>query len=173
MNFARLSQKLSEQLPIAQKTTDLRPHFTGRVAAITGAGSGIGQALATELAKLGCHLALSDVNPANLEQTAASLADMPVTITTTVLDVTHKEAVYDWADIVIAEHGKINFIFNNAGVALASTVEGMRIEDVEWIMNINFWGVVYGTKAFLPLIKTAVKTAVSMGTSLIFLAYLG
>ena len=62
-----------------------------------------------------------------------------------------------WADSVMSDHGKVNFIFNNAGVALYSTVEGSSISELEWVMNINFWGVVYGTKAFLPLIKNSVK----------------
>ena len=69
------------------------------------------------------------------------------------LDVADRDAVYAWADSVVADHGRVNLIFNNAGVALGATVESMSYEDFEWLMNINFWGVVYGTKAFLPYLK--------------------
>lgn len=136
---------------------DIRSYYAGHVAAITGAGSGMGRALALHLAKMGCHVALSDINPEQLAQTQEMLAGYDVKSTITVLDVSDKDAVYAWADSVMIEHGKVNFIFNNAGVALYSTVEGSSIKELEWVMDINFWGVVYGTKAFLPLIKNSVK----------------
>lgn len=131
-------------------------YFADQVAAITGAGSGIGRALAINLAKFGCHLALSDIDDDNLKQTQALLIGYPIKTTIKVLDVADSNAVYAWADEVMAEHGKVNFIFNNAGVALYSTVEGASLEEIKWLMDINFWGVVYGTKAFLPLIKNTV-----------------
>ncbi len=121
-----------------------------KVAAITGAGSGIGQALAINLAKEGSHLALSDVNQKGLAETLDMLKAYSVTVTHQLLDVSDKDAVYAWADKVVADHGKVNMIFNNAGVALSGTVDALSIEDYKWIMDINFWGVVYGTKAFLP-----------------------
>lgn len=127
-------------------------YFEGKVAAITGAGSGIGQQLAMLLAQHGCHLALSDVNLTGLEKTQAMI-QQHVYITLHVVDVAKRQEVEDWAKEVIKHHHKVNFIFNNAGVALGSTVEGMSYEELEWIMNINFWGVVYGTKTFLPLIE--------------------
>ncbi len=127
----------------------------GKVAAITGAGSGIGQALAIELAKLGCHVALSDINQNGLQQTESQVGGYGVTVTTTVLDVANRDAVYAWADQVVADFGKVNLIFNNAGVSVSETVESMGYENFEWLMNINFWGVVYGTKAFLPHLKQA------------------
>jgi len=71
------------------------------------------------------------------------------------VDVADRAAVEDWAGQVVADHGKVNLIFNNAGVALGATVDGMSYEDFEWLININFWGVVYGTKAFLPHLKAA------------------
>jgi hypothetical protein len=83
----------------------------------------------------------------------------------TVLDVSDNKAVEAWADSVMVDHGKVNFIFNNAGVALYSTVEGSSISELEWVMDINFWGVVYGTKAFLPLIKNSVKQSESTNGS--------
>ena len=128
-------------------------NFNNKVAAITGAGSGIGQQLALLLAKQGCHLALSDVNEQGLAQTLALLQDMPVRISTQKLDVADREAMKQWAADTVTTHGSVNMIFNNAGVALSSTVEGTSYEELEWIVNINFWGVVYGTKEFLPLIK--------------------
>lgn len=129
--------------------------FKGKVAAITGAGSGIGRALALNLASQGCALALSDVNQAGLAETADLLADSGVKVTTQGLDVADREAVFAWADQVVADHGQVNLIFNNAGVALGGSVAGTTIEEYEWIVNINFWGVLYGTKAFLPHLQAS------------------
>lgn len=128
--------------------------FKNKVAAITGAGSGIGQQLAVLLAKAGCHLALSDVNEVGLANTVDLVKSTGVTVTTTKVDVAKREQVAAWATQTVADHGKVNLIFNNAGVALGSTVEGMSYDELEWLMNINFWGVVYGTKEFLPHLKT-------------------
>ena len=127
--------------------------FTGRVAAITGAGSGIGRALALALARQGAHLALGDIDAAGLAGTATQCEKSGVRVTAHQLDVADRPAVYDWADSVVAEHGAVNLLVNNAGVALGATVESMSYEDFEWLMNIDFWGVVYGTKAFLPPLK--------------------
>jgi short-subunit dehydrogenase len=129
--------------------------FTGRVAAITGAGSGIGRALAKELAGRGCHLALSDVDQDGLAETVARCEGKGVKVTSQPLDVADREAVIAWADRVVEEHGAVNLIFNNAGVAVVATVEGVPYDDFEWLMNINFWGVVHGTKAFLPHLKAS------------------
>ena len=131
--------------------------FRGRVAAVTGAGSGIGRALARELAARGAHLALSDINEAGLAETVM-LCEGPgaaAKITSQRVDVADRDTVYAWADQVVADHGRVNLIFNNAGVGLAATIEAMSYEDFEWLMSINFWGVVYGTKAFLPHLKAA------------------
>jgi NAD(P)-dependent dehydrogenase (short-subunit alcohol dehydrogenase family) len=124
--------------------------FDGRVAAITGAGSGIGRALARDLARRGTHLALSDIDEVGLAETVALCEGAAVKVTSQVVDVADRAAVHAWADQVVADHGTVNLIFNNAGVALGATIEGMSYEDFEWLMDINFWGVVHGTKAFLP-----------------------
>lgn len=129
--------------------------FENKVAAITGAGSGIGRELALELGRRKCHLALSDIDDQGLQETVDRASRLGVRVTTNKVDVADREAVYAWADEVVDDHGKVNLVFNNAGVALASTVEAMSYEDFEWLMNINFWGVVYGTKAFLPHLKAS------------------
>ncbi|RTL26204.1 MAG: SDR family oxidoreductase [Burkholderiales bacterium] len=129
--------------------------FKNKVAAITGAASGMGRTLAVELARRGCHLALSDVNEADLAKTAELAGQHGVRVTIARLDVANREAVYAWADQVVRDHGKVNLIFNNAGVALTTLLEHVKISDFEWIMGINFWGVVYGTQAFLPHLKAS------------------
>lgn len=129
----------------------------GRVAAVTGAASGIGRELAVLLAKKGADLAISDVDEVGLAETVdlAKKAGGTTTITSQRLDVADRDAVHAWADQVVADHGKVNLIVNNAGVALGATVDGMSYEDFDWLMGINFDGVVSGTKAFLPHLKAA------------------
>jgi len=129
--------------------------FDGRVAAITGAGSGIGRALAHALAQRGAHLALSDIDEEGLAGTVATCEGTGVAITSQRVDVAQREEVFAWADVVVNDHGKVNLIINNAGVAVGATVEAVSYDDFEWLMDINFWGVVHGTKAFLPHLKAA------------------
>ena len=159
-NITAMASSLRQHLPFytpSNQDNDIAPYYRNHVAAITGAGSGMGRELAIHLAKMGCHVALSDINAEQLEQTKELLIGYDIKVTMTVLDVSDNKAMQAWADSVMTEHGKVNFIFNNAGVAFSSTIEGASIEELEWVMNINFWGVVYGTKAFLPLIKNSVK----------------
>lgn len=129
--------------------------FAGRVAAITGAASGIGRALALELARRGCHLALADLDVEALARTAEQAAACGIKVTTTVLDVSDRAAMFAWAADAVREHGRVNLLFNNAGVGGATVAETVRIEDFEWIMNINFWGVVHGSQAFLPQLRAS------------------
>lgn len=129
--------------------------FRNKVAAITGAASGIGRALAVELARRGCHVALADVNESGLAETAGLAQAHGVQVTTQRLDVADRTAVYAWADQVVADHGKVNLIFNNAGVSLTAHLDMVQQTDFDWIMAINFWGVVYGTQAFLPHLRKA------------------
>ncbi len=129
--------------------------FDDRVVAITGAGSGIGRALAVELAGRGAHVAVSDVDEAGLADTVARCEGRGVKVTAQRVDVADRAAVDAWAEQVVADHGRVNVIVNNAGVALSADVEVMSYDDLEWLMGVNFWGVVHGTKAFLPHLKAA------------------
>ena len=124
--------------------------FVGSVAVVTGAASGIGRALAFALAGQGCKIAISDVDEVGLERTRAEVALRGAEVDARRLDVASREAVHAYADDVMGRFGQVNVVVNNAGVALGATVAEMSIEDMEWLMGINFWGVVYGTKAFLP-----------------------
>ena len=129
--------------------------FQNKVAVITGAGSGIGRALARDLAAAGARLALSDVNQVGLQETADSLGLGSDRLITEAFDVADRGAFYAFAERVTGHFGAAHLVFNNAGVALGATVEEMSYEDFEWLMGINFWGVVHGTKAFLPHLKAA------------------
>lgn len=129
--------------------------FSGKVAAITGAGSGIGRALALALAGRGAQLALSDVNTGGLAQTTAAVRAVGGQTTESKVDVADREAVYAWAAQVAKDYGRVNLIVNNAGVAFAGTIDELDYADFEWIMGINFWGVVHGTKAFLPYLRAS------------------
>ncbi len=128
-------------------------YVNNKIAAITGAGSGIGRALALQLNREGCELFLSDISAENLDGTLAMLARKDVSVDIDVLDIADKLSVYAWADKIAKAKGHVDIMINNAGVALISQVEDHRYEDLEWLMGINFWGVVYGTQAFLPLLR--------------------
>jgi NAD(P)-dependent dehydrogenase (short-subunit alcohol dehydrogenase family) len=120
-----------------------------KVAVVTGAGSGIGRALAHALAERGCRLALADLNEAALKETARELSGE---VLLQKLDVARRDDVYAFADKVKARFGTAHVVVNNAGVSVSQTVNDLTWEDFEWLMGINFWGVAYGTKAFLPLL---------------------
>ncbi|MBT4520808.1 MAG: SDR family NAD(P)-dependent oxidoreductase [Halieaceae bacterium] len=128
--------------------------LTGKVAVVTGAATGIGSATAAELAKRGCDVALiTRKNRAGLENTAQKIREMGRKTSLHIADVGDREAMEGLPDIIEKEHGKIDILVNNAGVNLMGELEDVSLEDLDWIMNINFWGVVHGSKLFLPAIK--------------------
>lgn len=127
-------------------------YSTGKLAAITGAGSGIGRALARQLHREGCALYLSDVDENGLAGTRA-LLEGGAAVDTRIVDVADRQAVEDWAADIDAREGRVDIVINNAGVALSDPVAQSRYEDIQWLMGINFWGVVHGTMAFLPLLQ--------------------
>ena len=128
------------------------------VAVVTGAGSGIGRALAQQLAASGSSLALADVDEAGLQQTAQSLEKKSGLVTTHVVDVAEEEGMRSFAEDVNKRHARVTLLINNAGVALEGTFEEISLDDFRWLMNINFWGTVYGVKYFLPMLKREVRS---------------
>ena len=124
--------------------------FAGKVAVVTGAGSGIGQALAIELGRSGAHVAISDVDTEGLAVTEKRLKDIGVHVKSDRLDVTEREAFLLYADAVAEHFGKVNQIYNNAGIAFTGDIEVSQFKDIERVMDVDYWGVVNGTKAFLP-----------------------
>ena len=124
--------------------------YSGSTAVVTGAGSGIGRALAVELAARGASLALSDIDPAGLEGTVEWCSGAGVKVRGYQVDVADRAAVLAHASEVAGDFGVVNLVVNNAGVAVVSTSEAMAWEDFDWLMGINFWGVVHGSRAFLP-----------------------
>jgi short-subunit dehydrogenase len=126
--------------------------FKNRVAVITGAAGGIGRAIAESLARRGCHLALADVNEEGLAETAQIAQTYGVKVSCHRLDVASREAVAALPAAVKAAHGRLDVLVNNAGVAVGGRFEDVAEKDFEWLIDINFWGVVRMTRAFLPLL---------------------
>ena len=130
-------------------------YFAGKTAAISGAGDGIGRALSQRLNAAGCHLWLSDINPETLAETCALLDDSSGRVTSQGVDCGKRDAVFSWADAVSADTGSLDALFNNAGVGYGARFEDSSEENFEWLIDINFWGVVHATRAFLPLLTQA------------------
>ncbi|NUP34484.1 MAG: SDR family NAD(P)-dependent oxidoreductase [Streptomycetaceae bacterium] len=131
--------------------------FTGRTAAVTGAGGGLGRALAIGLARSGARLALADIDGAGLAGTERELARRcPGTnVRPTELDVRRRPAVEAWADDTARFFGSVDVLVNNAGVGLVAPVEDMDEDDFAWLMDVNVNGVVHGCRAFLPYLRQA------------------
>lgn len=124
------------------------------VAVVTGAASGIGRALAVRLAgeKI-AGIAVADVNEPGLRETAGMVEKLGVPVSAHVIDVSKLAEVERLAGEAVAKHGRVTHLINNAGVALVGNVEEVSLEDIEWLVGINFWGTVYGTKVFLPILR--------------------
>jgi NADP-dependent 3-hydroxy acid dehydrogenase YdfG len=124
--------------------------FAGKVAVVTGAGSGIGQALAVELGRAGAKLAISDVDTKGLADTENQLKAIGAPVKVDRLDVTERNAFLAYADAVNEHYGAVNQIYNNAGITFIGSIQDSRFKDIERVMDVDYWGVVNGTKAFLP-----------------------
>lgn len=124
--------------------------FAGRVAVVTGVGSGIGRALTYELAAMGAVLAVSDINDRQLAVTADHARSLGATVLANHLDVADRTAMSLYAEEVMGHFGAVHLVINNAGVVHVGEVLGMQFSDIERVMDTNFWGVVNGTMAFLP-----------------------
>ena len=125
--------------------------ISGSAAAVTGAASGIGRALALELAKRGCDLALADRDEAGLQTLAAEIGrDGTRKVSVHKVDVGEAGQIREFATAAISAHPSLNILINNAGVALLGTFDEVDQAQMEWLININLWGVVHGTRAFLP-----------------------
>ncbi len=124
--------------------------FQDRIAVVTGAASGIGRATCVNLANRGCDLAVVDVDAEGLEQTAKMVEKTGRKITRHVVDVANRSQMEGLVDAVIEHHGAVHILVNNAGVSVTASFARQSLEDFEWLFGINFWGVVYGCKFFLP-----------------------
>lgn len=141
--------------------------FSGKTAVITGAGSGMGRYLAVLLAKAGANVAICDINQETLDETATMVRQYNVGVSTHVVDMGDMEQIEALPDDVIAKHGAVDLVFNNAGVTVGSTFAGMSERDWDWVMNINLNGVVKASRAFLPLLQDRPEAAL-VNTSSIF-----
>lgn len=130
-------------------------YCSGKSAVITGAGSGIGRALAIELNRQGCALFLGDIDEAGLAATVSSLPRRDVASEQRRVDVADRAAVDRWAADIAEARAAVDIVINNAGVAYSARVDACDHAEVQWLMGINFWGVVHGTTAFLPLLRAA------------------
>ena len=136
------------------ETQNTMKEFKDKVVVITGAASGIGKALAQAFAKQGARLALNDLHQEGLDALQTEFSSQRIDCFTQAFSVSDPKAVHGFSAQVLNHYGQVDVVINNAGVALdAVSVEDLEYADLEWIMGINFYGMVYGTKAFLPYLK--------------------
>ena len=141
--------------------------FADSVAVVTGAGSGMGRCLAQQLAVRGAALALADVSEKGLDETIAGLERTTGKVTRHIVNVAEEAQVKKFADEVAEQHGRATILFNNAGVALLGHLEEISLQEFRWLMDINFWGVVYGVTYFLPLLKKEKRAHIVNTSSLL------
>lgn len=140
-------------------------YFRGKVCVITGAGSGIGRALALNLARRGAKLALSDIDNEGLAETVRRVEELGTEVKSDRVDVAEREAVLQYADEVKRHFGVVHQVYNNAGVAHHGDVDKTALKDFDRVMDVDFWGVVHGTKAFLPhLIESGAGHVVNLSS---------
>src|SRR5271170_983203 len=132
-----------------------RMKLANRTAVVTGAAGGIGRGIAISLARRGCHLALADINEVPLAETAKLVATPGLRISLHRLDVADRAAVAALPAQVLAQHPGVDILVNNAGVAIGGTFDQVSESDFEWLFEINFWGVVRMTRAFMPTLKAS------------------
>ena len=130
-----------------------RNDLRGKHAVITGAASGIGRALALNLANEGCRLALADIDSDGLNETAEEAREYGIYVSTHMVDVSDLEQVKLFVNAVIKKHAVVDIVINNAGITIFETLEDVTYEDFERIIDINLWGVIYGCKEFIPYLK--------------------
>ena len=130
-------------------------NLQGKVAVVTGAGSGIGRATAIRLARAGCRLALADIDAETNAQTATEIAALGTTLSTHTVDVADKAQMMALPEAVLAAHSAVHVVVNNAGVMVFDPVTAEALDDFEWLFATNFWGVVYGCVFFLPHLRRA------------------
>lgn len=128
-------------------------NISNKTAIITGAGGGIGRGISVSLAQRQCHVILTDINEQGLEETANLIKPLGVKVSCAKVDVSDKESIANFAQKIHAEHEQIDVLVNNAGVALSGTFDQVAEDDFEWLMNINFYGVVRMTRAFMDLLQ--------------------
>lgn len=140
----------------------MQTFYQDKVVVVTGAGSGMGKEMAIQLGQHGAKLALNDWNETALQETVSLLQIDEKRLFTKAFDVGKREQVYDFAAAVVQHFGQVDVIINNAGIALApKTIERTSYDDFEKVVNINMWGMIYGTKAFLPYLKKRPSGAIA------------
>lgn len=129
---------------------DFETKLDGAVAVITGGASGMGRAFAERFGSAGCRLVLADIEEPALEAAVAELASNGITASGIITDVSDERSMDEFAEHVIAEHGRVDLLFNNAGVGAGGTIDTLTTEDWQWVLGVNLWGVIHGLRVFLP-----------------------